>query len=196
MSRKIKIIFTLSVLLNIIFLGVIGGGMLRIYNHFGQGEFRKEIESLPEDVQKRIDMAFRSSRQEMRNLFKEARDAKEAVRNSLNAESFDPQAYQEASEALNQVRYRMMQTQARKTGSIASELSAEERRRFAGYLMRGGRKGGFETNRKEGTLRRPQENRSQQTSIQSPQSATNAGQTKAGQNEPFDPVMLPMPDFN
>ena len=193
MSRKIKIIFTLSILLNIVLIGVIGGGMLRMYKHFGQGDFHKEIQSLPEDVQEKIDMAYKTSRQEMRNLFMEARQAKQSVRDSLNAESFDPQAYKDASEALNQVRYRMLQVQARKTGSIASELNAEERRRFAGYLMRGGRKGQFETSeRRDGPMR----NRTRPEDAPKTSNTAPDQRSQAVQEVPFDPVMLPMPDVN
>ncbi len=189
MSQKIKIIFTLSVLLNVILLGMMGGGMLRMYNHMGKGDFRKEIESLPQDVQQRIDIAFRSSRQEMRSLFKESREAKEQVRNSLNAQTFNPENYKQSIERLNQIKYRMLQVQARKTGSIAAELNAAERRRFAGYLMRGGRKGQFQV--EEGGRSPPPKHRSQAS--QQPEPRPQPAQV---QDEPFDPVMLPMPEID
>lgn len=186
MSRKIKIIFTLSILLNIIFIGLIAGGSYRIYKHFG-GEFRKELSSLPADVQTRIDQAYTESRQEMRSLFREARETKQDVRDALNEEIFNAQKYQDATSKLNQIRYRMMQEQAKKTGVIASELDAENRRKFAGYLMRGGRKAGT-------FLRQNRQDTKNQMSNAEPVQK-EPEQVAPVQEAPFDPVMLPMPDF-
>ncbi len=188
MNKKLKIIFTLSILLNIILLGLMGGGSYRLFKHFNHRDFQREIASLPEDVRSRIDGAFEQSKAEIRGLFGEAREAKQAVRDALNEETFDPQLYQDAVSKLNEVRYKMLQAQAKKTGLIATELKAEDRRRFAGYLMRGGGKrgDGFDHVLSETEGRHRGDNR--------PAPPKNPPRSASGHAEPFDPNMLPMPD--
>lgn len=196
MSRKIKILFTLSILLNVFFLGLFAGGISRLYQHFGMGgEFQKELESMSPEVRERIEAAYASSRQEMRTLFMAARHAKQEVRDSLNAEQFDPQDFEVAIGKLNQIRLRMLQTQAKKTGMIASELNADERRKFAGHLLRGPRKAAFSRLQppSEKTSSAPVQQTQQPVSAQETSSVSGDG--TAGQEDPFDPVMLPMPDF-
>lgn len=208
MSRLIKVIFTFSILANIVLLGLFFGGGFRIYKNIFGNEFQREIASLPSDVQARIDQVYQTSREEMRALKEEMHAARQDVRDTMNADNFVMRDYERAMDRLNNVRYEMMQVQAKKTGAIAMELSVEDRRRFAGYLLRGGRKG-FRGPRmlRKGAAPTGVNAPAQITPASVPPAALSSEPLSAvpapvkqedipqKQAHPFDPVMLPMPEF-
>jgi len=151
------------------------------------------------DVRERIEDVYAASRQEMRTLFMAAQHAKQEVRDTLNEETFDPQDFEVAIGKLNQLRFRMLQTQAKKTGMIASELNAEERRKFAGHLLRGPGKAAFSRfeppphdARTSSVNAAPDMPPQKKERLTPPTDST--GRTEY-HGDAFDPVMLPMPDF-
>jgi uncharacterized membrane protein len=190
MSRSIKIIFTLSLILNVILLGLVGGGLYRLQIHFkGDRDIQRELQSMPPDVRAKIDQMFDSTHAEMRSLFKMMVQAKQEVRDTLNADPFVRSKYDNAVEKLNQIRFNMMQIRAQKTGEIAMHLTADDRRKFAGYLLRSGGRGSYKDMQHDAES--PQAEREQIG-----RAAEGSQRPKLVQELPFDPVMLPMPSFN
>ncbi|MCB9964274.1 MAG: periplasmic heavy metal sensor [Rhodospirillales bacterium] len=205
MRYGLKLILTLSILLNIALVGLIAGGSYRVFRHFGPDpDLRKEMDSLPPEVRARIDGVFADAREEMFALFKEERSARAAVRAALNADPFIPEDYEQAADDLNRIKLKMLEGRARKTGAIASQLSAEDRRKFSGYLLRGMRHDKFRG--EDGPSRLPPPEKQSAASTESEEPLTGSTTTKerqtassakvGGRDWPFDAVMLPMPDFD
>lgn len=145
MSKKIKILMTVSVILNLILAGWIVGQVMRPHGPWHHGP-DKMVQELPPQLRKEVEAVFEASHEKAKGVFEAMMAAKAELRGALSAETFDVQAYNNASRKLNELKAQMMALKADKTREIASRLSAIDRRKLAGHLMRSGR-GGCERGR-------------------------------------------------
>jgi uncharacterized membrane protein len=140
MSKRMKILFTISMVLNIVLIGVVAGSAYSMHHHWDR-KFERKFGHFSPEVKARIKDAFSDSRDEFHAFLTQAKEAREEMKDILNADPFDEAAYDAATEQLNQARLGMMQLKADKTKDIVKSLSVEERRQMAGHLMRGGYRG-------------------------------------------------------
>ena len=102
MSKKIKILFTISVLLNVILIGLVAGHSVKRWSDHPMERAMKEMS--PEGrhiVARKLQSAFRYGRDEMKKM----RATKKELKNILMAEEFDAEAFEEAAEKMSKMRH-------------------------------------------------------------------------------------------
>lgn len=134
MSKRMKVIFTISVLLNVILIGVIGGHALKRWSdnplHQMQAEMSPEARHI---VARTMQAAFRDGKGKMR----EARNVKKEIRAILAAEEFDADAFDAQAMKLHEIMSGMGQKRISITKDLAEQLSLEDRKVLAERFSRG-----------------------------------------------------------
>lgn len=134
MSRRIKIIFTLSLLLNLVLIGV-GAGAYHKMSRFWWGgkDMRPEVSASTQQV---IRTNFRQAWEDMKPLVEQARQKREAVETIIAADVFDAAAYDAAVQDLLRQRAEISALKAQNTKNFLSQIPAEDRKKMAGHLAR------------------------------------------------------------
>ncbi|MGI9533653.1 MAG: periplasmic heavy metal sensor [Thermodesulfobacteriota bacterium] len=141
MSSRVKIILTISVILNFFFIGLIVGhysGKYYMYKNFRY--FGTEIgERLSPENERML-------KQTMRNLHKETRDSRKKIKKSrkelsriITAPTFDEKKYDETVLKLHNLHTQMALKLSEATKKLAKEFNQEERKVIAEILKRGHR---------------------------------------------------------
>lgn len=133
-AKAIKIAFTVSVLLNIVLIGVFAGSVLKRMGddplHAVHAEMSPEARHI---VARKMQSAFRDNRDEM----KKAREAKKAVRDILSAEEFDAEAFAAKAKEMHDIRMKMGLRRIGVTQDLAEQLSQEDRKVLANRFATG-----------------------------------------------------------
>jgi uncharacterized membrane protein len=138
MSKAAKLVFLASMILNIMFLGVVLGHAPRGFSGTPSRQERMEegLKKLPEPAQSHIRAAFariRAAGDPVRDQMDASRA--EALR-VLGAERFDEAAYDREVAKFDQLREQMFKQIGQVVKEAAKELSPDERRMFADVLRR------------------------------------------------------------
>jgi uncharacterized membrane protein len=138
MSKAAKLVFLASLILNIMFLGVVLGHVPRGFSGTPSRQERMEqgLKKLPEPAQSHIRAAFariRAAGDPVRDQMDASRA--EALR-VLGAERFDEAAYDREVAKFDQLREQMFKQIGQVVKEAAKELSPDERRMFADVLRR------------------------------------------------------------
>jgi uncharacterized membrane protein len=138
MSKAAKLVFLASLILNIMFLGVVLGHAPRGFSGTPSRQERMEegLKKLPEPAQSHIRAAFariRAAGDPVRDQMDASRA--EALR-VLGAERFDEAAYDREVAKFDQLREQMFKQIGQVVKEAAKELSPDERRMFADVLRR------------------------------------------------------------
>jgi uncharacterized membrane protein len=131
MSRKQKSIFTVSILLNIVFLGMIAAFYFCAPSFVWQRGPVPAVAGISPEARALVRETFHSAGDEMRGKFREAREARGEVLEVLSADTFDPAAYDAASARLSAVKQDLAAAKARVTRELAEKLPAADRRKIA-----------------------------------------------------------------
>ncbi|MFA5592666.1 MAG: hypothetical protein WC989_05075 [Micavibrio sp.] len=142
MSRRMKIIFTVSLLLNIVFAAA-GAGLF--FN------FTRELPIPPHispEARHFIARTYQEGREEIRPLIESVKTQRAAVEKIVTAEEFDAEAYRDAARKMLDTRAQISSKRAEIMGRALEDLPAEDRREFARNIMDGlqghkPRKGGY-----------------------------------------------------
>lgn len=135
MSRTLKIIFTLSILLNIALLAA-GGGMIHKKMKYGYGPERDMRSELSDESRELIRSTFRGAREEFKPKFEEMSEAKARMEGILKAETFDEQAYNNAAKELRDLEYEMSEMKAEKAKDFLTVLPIDDRKAMAEHMAR------------------------------------------------------------
>lgn len=159
MNRRMKLIFTVSILLNIVFIGV-GAGM---FYRFCQERIDIPGSMTPE-ARHFMAMTFQKGRDEVKPLIKDVKEQRKAVEKVITAETFDLEAYKKVTAAMLDTRDDITRKRAEIMGEALVELPLEDRKKFARRVIDGleGRRphrGGYHKKMmdKEGVPRSPEE---------------------------------------
>ena len=138
MSKAAKLVFLASLVLNIMFLGVVLGHVPRNFSGTPSRQERMEqgLKKLPEPAQSHIRVVFariRAAGDPVRDQMDASRA--EALR-VLGAERFDEAAYDREVTKFDQLREQMFKQIGQAIKESAKELSPDERRMFADVLRR------------------------------------------------------------
>ena len=134
MSKSLKIIFTLSIILNVLLLGVIAGHTYKKWNDDPIEQAMDEMS--PEGrniVARKIQAAFREGRDEMRSM----RQSKKQLQSLLTAEEFDASAFEEEALKLHELIKEKGFKRIEITKELAQELSLEDRKVLAKRFSKG-----------------------------------------------------------
>lgn len=130
MRKTIKIIFTLSVLLNLVLLGVICGGFYKV-NRWHDSDL-----NVSEQSRVVIKTNMLESRAQMRESFQEVRKYNAQLKEIMEAENFDPQAYDAVIEKILTTKAAVSRQKAEAMGKTLAILPLEDRRKFSSKVLR------------------------------------------------------------
>lgn len=134
MNRKIKFFIILSVILNVLFIGLTCG--LAIKHQERRGDHMATIlakSGIPEErssfIEKRLNIIFDIGfpREEMNKM-------KEDALKVLTAENFDPAAYEAETIKFSELRSKQRKTMNEAIKNLATQLNLDERRALAEIL--------------------------------------------------------------
>lgn len=131
MSRRKKLIFTISILLNIVFAGV-GAGL--VFKYCRDLPVPGDLSPEGQHSTARI---FQEGRQDAMPLIRDLKKQRKIVEDALTADMFDAAAYKEAVAALLAAQGKLHQHKASTMARAVENLSAEDRKKFARRIMDG-----------------------------------------------------------
>lgn len=142
MNKKMKIFLSFSVLLNVLFVGMMAGGLSKPHMnrghepaHVGQ-RLEKILEVLPVDKKNEFEqrmLVLKALRKADKETMKSAR---KSIMQVFTEEPFDKVAYQESVERLNQLHQKQMSMRVDLMSDMAEYLSPRERRKLSRLLMK------------------------------------------------------------
>jgi len=138
MTRKVKLTFFASLVLNIVLLGVILGQVPRSFGERPSRQERMEqgLRKLPEPMQTRFREKFAQVRAAGDPVRQQMEDARAEALRLLAAEPFDEAAYDRQINKIDELREDMFKRMGQSIKQIVKEFSPEERRMFADLLRR------------------------------------------------------------
>lgn len=132
MSRGLKIIFTLSVLLNILLIGAGLGWHHKRSHHWPGKDVRSEISEESRAVMKQN---FKNAKAQYKPIFEEMREDKKAVQAVLEADEFDEAAYDSAVDELLSTRDKLSRTMSGQAKNFLRDLPPEDRKAMAEHMV-------------------------------------------------------------
>lgn len=129
MNRRLKIIFTLSVLLNVLLIGVVAGSCYkRMDRSYGFSETRDP------QLNNKIAKAMAASRKEQEAVHKQMKDAKGDLVKVLAASVFSEDDFKAASEKVYEAQGAVFKARNEATLKMARDMSPEERKEMAEHM--------------------------------------------------------------
>lgn len=129
MSKRMKLIFTISILLNIIMAGV------------GVGLFYRYCQDIPipgtmsPDARNFVARTYQNGREEVKPLITEVKARKKKVEAILQSDDFDRKAYDSAVDDLLETQGKIARHRADTMGRALTELSTEDRKKFSKEII-------------------------------------------------------------
>lgn len=143
MSKRIKVIFTLSILLNIVLICAGAAMLCRL------GPEIPMPDGMSPEGRQFISRTYKEGRAEIKPLFKEMKARRAEVEEILTADTFDVAAYDAAVAKMLKARGAVAAKKAETMGRALGDLPAADRRKFARRILdsleghRPPRKGGY-----------------------------------------------------
>jgi uncharacterized membrane protein len=138
MSRSLKLFVTLSVLLNLLLLGV-------VFGYVGQGMFgnnyvrhlsmRELVAVLPQDKQQMFAETVQKSEQDIKQLKDKLYAERKKAAELLNAKPFSKEAYAAEAKAVMQLRSQIFYSMTGTLSDIADRVSDEDRAKMTQALL-------------------------------------------------------------
>lgn len=129
MTKHIKIIFTLSILLNLILIGTIGAHNFKKYQ-------RDDFPAMSEKTRELIEGNLKLSRADRQEKKDEMRAQRDNLKRIVTAQDFDLAAYNKAINQMLESRHEGAKQKAAAIGKVLSELPYAERIEFSEHMMR------------------------------------------------------------
>jgi uncharacterized membrane protein len=138
MNRTLKLLFLVSLILNVLLVGVLMG---QLPHRLERGSFREQrmeqaLRDLPQPMQTRLREKFKQMRAAGDPLREQLRVAREETLGILSAEPFDEAAYDRQVSKIDNLQLQRFKKTGQVVKEIAKELSPEERRVFTQILRR------------------------------------------------------------
>jgi len=131
MNRRMKLIFTTSVLLNIVLIGV-GLGLLF--------KFCQDIpipRDMSPDARNFVARTYQNGREEVKPLITEVKERRKSVERILTADDFDRKAYDKAVDDLLDTQGKIMRHRADTMGKALTDLTDDDRKKFSRQVIDG-----------------------------------------------------------
>ena len=132
MSKKMKVLFTISIILNVLFIGLMVGHFQKMKKHADWDQVKETLAPETRDILKDT---FKDKWKDMRAAFKEMRENKQAMKDVLTAEDFDPVAYDAVAEKMIEFNGTFMQGRIDTIKKIFAKLPKEERVKLADHTI-------------------------------------------------------------
>jgi len=130
-GRSLQIALIASLMLNLLFVGVVAGRWWADFRHHGhRGGMSELYRGLPDDRRKKIEALAESTRAESRAQRDEVRRLRRAARDVMTKEPFDASEVRQALERVSEARAKLRATRTEHFIALMSELTPQERREF------------------------------------------------------------------
>lgn len=130
MSRRLKVIFTLSLLLNVLLIGVVAGACYKRMD--GPPRFS---ESRNPQFNHKMAQAMMEARKGQEALYKDMKDARKELVSVLSAPDFSEDAFKAASEKVEKAQEALSRARNEATLKMAKEMTPEERQQMAKHMQ-------------------------------------------------------------
>lgn len=131
MSKTVKVIFTLSVMLNVLLLGL-GGGYA--YKKMNDKPWHQAQKNMPPDIQAMMEKNYQAMRANMETLNAQSQQAHEELGALLKSKQFDPQRFDQIASRISDLRKKMGDERMRATRTLVVQLSPEQRQKMADHF--------------------------------------------------------------
>ena len=131
MTRNMKILFTASIILNVVLIGMHAGKSMKRWHHW-----QPEMAGLSPEAQDIVAQSIQNSQKTMKEKFEASRAAKKNVMKVLQAEEFDEQAFAQASGELQNAFEAMMMARLEAMKALSMELAPEDRAKLSPRIFR------------------------------------------------------------
>lgn len=131
MSKRMRLIFTASLLLNIVFVAV------------GIGMFYRYCQDIPipgtmsPDARNFVARTYQNGREEVKPLIEEVKARRKKVESILTSDNFDRKAYDAAVDDLLVTQGKIARHRADTMGKALTELSDDDRKKFSKEIING-----------------------------------------------------------
>jgi len=138
MSNKIKIFLTVSIILNVLLVGVlIGMSADDIKEHRKmRADMHRSINTLPEEKAKLVKQTMRGLHKETRKTRKQVRNTREKINEIISAPEFDVSGYDAEINSLKELQAQIMDKFSEATKELALQLEQDERKVVAELLKK------------------------------------------------------------
>ncbi len=134
MKKNVKILFTLSVVLNVLLLGAMGGMCFR---HWQENSWRMAKNEMSPQSQEMLRSRFSAMHEEMAPLFAEMRKNRDEMRVLLQQDAFDPVRFDIVTQNYRKLRRQMGEKMSDATKQLAAKLPAQDRQKMANQFVQG-----------------------------------------------------------
>ncbi len=156
MNKKLKIVFTISILGNLLLAGALGGMVLEK----PQGRVWEKIkEGLSPESQQLVTKMFQDTWKDMEPVMRQSRDNHKYLADVVAADRFDPAMFDEAARRVRGVHDLMTKKKIESTKELLMKLPAEDRQKLAEQVANSfsWRGGGYRGRRAHDYPRPPEE---------------------------------------
>jgi uncharacterized membrane protein len=138
MTRKLKIAFLVSIIANVLLLGVVLGALPQRFEgrRSFQDRLKADLEKLPEPTRTRFSESMDNMRKAGEPLRQQMQEAREEAIRILVAEPFDEAAYDRQVNKIQQLRLQMSKQMSDNMKELAKSLPPEQRKELAKVLSR------------------------------------------------------------
>lgn len=138
MSKSMKILFAASVVLNVLFAGIVIGTCSHGFKgKFGmRHEMREVVSEFPADKQDLVKNAMKELRASTKTTKAKLREKRQEVIEVLSAPEFDPQLFDRRMKELHTIMGRLGDQYAVTAKRLALNLDQDERKALAEVIMR------------------------------------------------------------
>ena len=136
MSKRIKIIFIVSILLNVLFIGIMIGHFSKraAMRETMKADMKETIAHLPEEKQELILSAMKKLRGNTRGTKVKADRARKELVETLTAPQFDPERFDNEVEEMHELFGVLTRSMASTVVELAKQLNREEREALAAFI--------------------------------------------------------------
>ncbi len=134
MNKPVKIVFTVSLILNVLFLGVAAGGVF-YHSREPQRPWEKTRAELAPETRDIIKATFKGKKEIIMPLLKDAYKKKVAMKAILAAPEFNDEAYDALAAEFGAIHGQLIDNRFSAIKAIFSKLPQEERAKMAGHTV-------------------------------------------------------------
>lgn len=132
--KKTKVILTVSLLVNVLLMGTIGGMAYKMSEGM-RADFHAMRESLAPETRDLMKKTFMEKRKKIFAMKKEVRQRKNHLEEVMGAENFDPVVFDLAAKEFIDLNYKMSLDKIETTRELSEKLPQAEREKLAKFFV-------------------------------------------------------------
>jgi uncharacterized membrane protein len=138
MNKKARIAFLVSIIANVLLLGIVLGALPQRFERRVpfQERLKTDAEKLPEPARTQFLEGMEKARKEVEPMREQMRQAREETLRILASGSFDEAAYDRQVEKIQKLRFELAKRMSESIKQVAKNLAPEQRKELAKILHR------------------------------------------------------------